>query len=35
MEILEDPTRGTIVSNLAQVSISNKEEILELIALGS
>jgi len=31
IDVLEDPIRGTVISNLAQVSINNKEEVMELL----
>jgi primosomal protein N' len=34
IEVLEDPVRGTVVSGVANVSVNNCEEILELIELG-
>ena len=35
IDVLEDPIRGTVISNLAQVSINNKEEVMELLQLGA
>lgn len=35
IDVNEDPTRGTVITNLAQVAISNKEEVMELLQLGS
>lgn len=31
MDICEDPLRGTIITNLAQVEITSREEIMELL----
>ena len=35
MGICEHPQRGTIIKGLAQVAITSKEEIMELLALGA
>jgi len=35
MEICEDPVKGTTISNLAQVAITNQHEILDLLQLGN
>jgi kinesin family protein 18/19 len=35
IEVNEDPIRGTVITNLAQVAISNKEEVMELLQLGA
>lgn len=35
MEICEDPVKGTIISNLAQVAITNQHEISDLLQLGN
>lgn len=35
IDVNEDPIRGTVITNLAQVAISNKEEVMELLQLGA
>jgi len=31
IDVNEDPIRGTVITNLAQVAISNKDEVMELL----
>lgn len=35
MAVCEHPDRGTVINGLAQVAITSKEEIMELLALGA
>jgi kinesin family protein 18/19 len=35
MDICEDPVKGTVITNLAQVEITSRSEILDLLALGN
>jgi hypothetical protein len=35
IEICEDPVRGTVITGLAQVSISNRQEVMDLLAVGA
>ncbi len=35
IEVLEDPVRGTLIVGLAQVSVGNFDEVMELIDIGT